>query len=35
MLKNGMGGIIINISSTPAIAGHILGPPYTLAKSHL
>ena len=30
-----MGGIIINISSTPAISGHVLGPPYTLAKAAL
>lgn len=27
------GGVIINISSTPAIAGHIKGSPYTIAKA--
>ncbi len=27
------GGVIINISSTPAIAGHIDGSPYTIAKA--
>jgi 3-oxoacyl-[acyl-carrier protein] reductase len=27
------GGVIINISSTPAIAGHIHGAPYTIAKA--
>ena len=26
-------GVIINISSTPAIAGHTRGAPYTIAKS--
>lgn len=31
MLKNG--GAVISISSTPAIAGHMEGSPYTLAKS--
>ena len=31
--KNGGGGVIINISSTPAIAGHTRGAPYTIAKS--
>ena len=33
--KNGGvgGGVIINISSTPAIAGHTQGAPYTIAKS--
>lgn len=29
----GVGGVIINISSTPAIAGHVEGAPYTLAKA--
>jgi 3-oxoacyl-[acyl-carrier protein] reductase len=29
----GGGGVIINISSTPAIAGHIQGAPYTIAKA--
>jgi len=36
MLKNVLnrnGGVIINISSTPAIAGHIEGSPYTIAKA--
>jgi 3-oxoacyl-[acyl-carrier protein] reductase len=40
MLKNDSGkkggaggGVIINISSTPAIAGHTQGAPYTIAKS--
>jgi 3-oxoacyl-[acyl-carrier protein] reductase len=35
MLKNGIrsGGVIINISSTPAIAGHVEGSPYTIAKA--
>lgn len=32
MLKN-KAGVIISISSTPAIAGHTEGAPYTLAKS--
>ncbi|MEO9295298.1 MAG: SDR family NAD(P)-dependent oxidoreductase [Nitrososphaera sp.] len=32
MIKKG-GGVIISISSTPAIAGHAEGSPYTLAKS--
>ena len=27
------GGVIINISSTPAIAGHVEGSPYTIAKA--
>jgi 3-oxoacyl-[acyl-carrier protein] reductase len=27
------GGVIINISSTPAIAGYIKGSPYTIAKA--
>ncbi|HSA75261.1 MAG TPA: SDR family oxidoreductase, partial [Candidatus Nitrosocosmicus sp.] len=29
----GGGGVIINISSTPAIAGHTKGSPYTIAKA--
>jgi 3-oxoacyl-[acyl-carrier protein] reductase len=29
----GEGGVIINISSTPAIAGHTEGAPYTIAKA--
>ena len=29
----GGGGVIINISSTPAIAGHTEGAPYTIAKA--
>ena len=36
MLQNGLnrnGGVIINISSTPAIAGHVEGSPYTMAKA--
>ena len=34
MIKNNKsGGVIINISSTPAINGHIEGSPYTIAKS--
>jgi 3-oxoacyl-[acyl-carrier protein] reductase len=35
MLKDGIGGVIINISSTPAIVGHVQGTPYTLAKAAL
>jgi 3-oxoacyl-[acyl-carrier protein] reductase len=35
MLKDAIGGVIINISSTPAIAGHVQGAPYTLAKAAL
>ncbi|HEU5461426.1 MAG TPA: SDR family oxidoreductase [Nitrososphaeraceae archaeon] len=31
--KNKRGGVIINISSTPAVSGHIEGSPYTIAKS--
>ena len=31
--NNKTGGVIINISSTPAINGHIEGSPYTIAKS--
>ncbi len=34
MIKNG-GGVIINISSTPAVSGHTEGAPYTMAKSAL
>jgi NAD(P)-dependent dehydrogenase (short-subunit alcohol dehydrogenase family) len=30
---NRNGGVIINISSTPAIAGHVEGSPYTIAKA--
>jgi 3-oxoacyl-[acyl-carrier protein] reductase len=38
MMKNGniaqgVGGVIINIASTPAIAGHTAGAPYSIAKS--
>ena len=33
--NNKSGGVIINISSTPAINGHIEGSPYTIAKSGL
>lgn len=38
MIKNvssarGAGGVIINIASTPAIAGHMTGAPYSIAKS--
>ena len=31
--NSGGGGVIINISSTPAIAGHTEGAPYTIAKA--
>jgi 3-oxoacyl-[acyl-carrier protein] reductase len=31
--KKSNGGVIINISSTPAIAGHIQGAPYTIVKA--
>ena len=31
--KNGGGGVIINMSSTPAIVGHTEGAPYTIAQS--
>ena len=31
--NNKGGGVIINISSTPALSGHIEGSPYTIAKS--
>jgi 3-oxoacyl-[acyl-carrier protein] reductase len=30
---NGNGGVIINIASTPAIAGYTKGAPYTIAKA--
>ena len=33
MIKQKAGGVIINISSTPAIAGYDKGAPYTIAKS--
>jgi 3-oxoacyl-[acyl-carrier protein] reductase len=38
MIKNvsgagGAGGVVINIASTPAIAGHLAGAPYSIAKS--
>jgi 3-oxoacyl-[acyl-carrier protein] reductase len=38
MIKNvsssrGAGGVVINIASTPAIAGHMAGAPYNIAKS--
>lgn len=33
MVQGGRGGVIINISSTPAVAGHTEGAPYTLAKA--
>jgi len=33
MLSNCQGGVIINISSTPAISGHFEGAPYTMAKA--
>ena len=33
MVKNKVGGVIISISSTPAIAGHTEGASYTLAKA--
>jgi 3-oxoacyl-[acyl-carrier protein] reductase len=32
MMKQG-GGVIVNVSSTPAIAGYDKGAPYTIAKS--
>jgi 3-oxoacyl-[acyl-carrier protein] reductase len=31
--SRGVGGVIINISSTPAIAGHTAGAPYSIAKA--
>lgn len=31
--NNGKGGVIISISSTPAISGHTEGAPYTIAKA--
>jgi 3-oxoacyl-[acyl-carrier protein] reductase len=33
MLESHRGGVIINISSTPAISGHFEGAPYTIAKA--
>jgi NAD(P)-dependent dehydrogenase (short-subunit alcohol dehydrogenase family) len=33
MICNGKGGIIINISSTPALSGYSCGSPYSLAKA--
>ena len=33
LINNKSGGVIINISSTPALSGHIEGSPYTIAKS--
>lgn len=33
MLANHRGGVIINISSTPAMSGHFEGAPYTMAKA--
>ncbi len=33
MIKNDTGGVIINISSTPALSGHTEGAPYTIAKA--
>jgi 3-oxoacyl-[acyl-carrier protein] reductase len=33
MLECQRGGVIINISSTPAISGHFEGAPYTIAKA--
>jgi len=33
VINNKSGGVIINISSTPALSGHIEGSPYTIAKS--
>lgn len=35
MLKDGIGGVIINIPSTPAIAEHVQGAPYTLALGNI
>jgi 3-oxoacyl-[acyl-carrier protein] reductase len=35
MLKNEIGRVIINISSSPVIVGHAQGAPYTLAKAAL
>jgi 3-oxoacyl-[acyl-carrier protein] reductase len=35
MLKDATGEVITNISSTPAIEGHVQGAPYTLAKTAL
>ena len=33
MLSRQYGGVIVNISSTPAISGHSEGAPYTMAKA--
>jgi 3-oxoacyl-[acyl-carrier protein] reductase len=33
LINNKSGRVIINISSTPALSGHIEGSPYTIAKS--
>jgi 3-oxoacyl-[acyl-carrier protein] reductase len=33
MMRDKKGGVIVSISSTPAIAGHTEGAPYTLAKA--
>lgn len=33
VINNKNGGVIINISSTPALSGHTEGSPYTIAKS--
>ena len=33
MKSSHRGGVIVNISSTPAISGHIEGAPYTMAKA--
>ena len=35
MLKDATGEVITNISSTPAIVGHVQGVPYTLSKAAL
>jgi 3-oxoacyl-[acyl-carrier protein] reductase len=35
MLKDATGEVITNISSTPAIVGHVQVAPYTLAKAAL
>ena len=35
MLKDATGEVITNISSTPAIVGHVQGVPYTLTKAAL
>ena len=33
MLSRQYGGVVVNISSTPAISGHSEGAPYTMAKA--